>query len=344
MEYIKLKKFLEVLQKAIEGRWSDVHLTTNECIYYRQKSELKILVGEIFSSKDFEEIITTILNERQQHIFRSEKVIDFAYEFAKHRFRINIYAIYKGYSLAIRLINDKVKSISEFYQQEILQNILHNDNGLILICGATGTGKSTTLASMIEYLNQNKYKHIITLEEPIEYVFTNKKSLIHQREYHVDFENFSDAIKMAMRQDPDVIMVGEIRDSETMKACLNAAETGHLVLGTLHASSVVEAIIRMESFFNQKQIEAVSMQIASSLNSIIIQKLVPTLNNDLVCCMDILLASMAVKNLIAKNQLAQLISQMQLSKKMGMQFMRDDILKLIKAKLIDENKVKQYMG
>lgn len=344
MEYIKLKKFLEVLQKAIEGRWSDVHLTTNEYIYYRQKSELKILVGEIFSSKDFEEIITTILNERQQNIFRSEKVIDFAYEFAKHRFRINIYAIYKGYSLAIRLINDKVKSISEFYQQEILQNILHNDNGLILICGATGTGKSTTLASMIEYLNQNKYKHIITLEEPIEYVFTNKKSLIHQREYHVDFENFSDAIKMAMRQDPDVIMVGEIRDSETMKACLNAAETGHLVLGTLHASSVVEAIIRMESFFNQKQIEAVSMQIASSLNSIIIQKLVPTLNNDLVCCMDILLASMAVKNLIAKNQLAQLISQMQLSKKMGMQFMRDDILKLIKAKLVDENKVKQYMG
>lgn len=344
MEYIKLKKFLEVLQKAIEGRWSDVHLTTNEYIYYRQKSELEILAGEIFSSKDFEEIITTILNERQQNIFRSEKVIDFAYEFANHRFRINIYAIYKGYSLAIRLINDKVKSISEFYQQEILQNILHNDNGLILICGATGTGKSTTLASMIEYLNQNKYKHIITLEEPIEYVFTNKKSLIHQREYHVDFENFSDAIKMAMRQDPDVIMVGEIRDSETMKACLNAAETGHLVLGTLHASSVVEAIIRMESFFNQKQIEAVSMQIASSLNSIIIQKLVPTLNNDLVCCMDILLASMAVKNLIAKNQLAQLISQMQLSKKMGMQFMRDDILKLIKAKLVDENKVKQYMG
>lgn len=344
MEYIKLKKFLEVLQKAIEGRWSDVHLTTNEYIYYRQKSKLKILAGEIFSSKDFEEIITTILNERQQNIFRSEKVIDFAYEFAKHRFRINIYAIYKGYSLAIRLINDKVKFISEFYQQEILQNILHNDNGLILICGATGTGKSTTLASMIEYLNQNKYKHIITLEEPIEYVFTNKKSLIHQREYHVDFENFSDAIKMAMRQDPDVIMVGEIRDTETMKACLNAAETGHLVLGTLHASSVVEAIIRMESFFNQKQIEAVSMQIASSLNSIIIQKLVPTLNNDLVCCMDILLASMAVKNLIAKNQLAQLISQMQLSKKMGMQFMRDDILKLIKAKLVDENKVKQYMG
>lgn len=344
MEYIKLKKFLEFLQRAIEEKWSDIHLTTDENIYYRQRNKLKILSGEVFSSKDFEEIISTILNERQRNIFRRENVIDFAYEFNNRRFRINIYAIYKGHSLAIRLINNKVKSINEFYQREILQNILQNDNGLILICGATGTGKSTTLASMIEYLNQNEYKHIITLEEPIEYVFTSKKSLIHQREYHVDFENFSDAIKMAMRQDPDVIMVGEIRDTETMKACLNAAETGHLVLGTLHASSVVEAIMRMESFFNQKQIEAVSMQIASSLNGIIIQKLVPTIDNDLVCCMDILLASMAIKNLISKNQLAQIVSQMQLSKKMGMQFMRDDILKLIKVNLVDANKVKQYMG
>lgn len=221
---------------------------------------------------------------------------------------------------------------------------MHNDNGLILICGATGTGKSTTLASMIEYINQNKFKHIITLEEPIEYVFTNKKSLIHQREYHVDFENFSEAIKMAMRQDPDVIMVGEIRDTETMKACLNAAETGHLVLGTLHASSVIEAIMRMESFFNQEQIEAISMQIASSLNSIIIQKLIPTIDENLVCCMDILLATTAVKNLISKNQLSQLISQMQLNRQNDMQFIQDDIEKLVKAKLIDEKIAKKYIG
>ncbi|WP_267895962.1 type IV pilus twitching motility protein PilT [Megamonas funiformis] len=178
----------------------------------------------------------------------------------------------------------------------------------------------------------------------MEYVFTNKKSLIHQREYHVDFENFSEAIKMAMRQDPDVIMVGEIRDTETMKACLNAAETGHLVLGTLHASSVIEAIIRMESFFNQEQIEAISMQIASSLNSIIIQKLIPTMDGNLVCCMDILLATTAVKNLISKNQLSQLISQMQLNRQNGMQFIQDDIEKLVKAKLIDEKIAKKYIG
>ena len=321
-------KFLEILQKAIVCKWSDIHLTTDKNIYYRQNNKLNIWEDEFFTREDFREVIENTLNETQKILFRQNKVIDYAYEFNNRRFRINIYMIYKGYGMAIRLINDNVKPIENFYQ----------------ICGATGTGKSTTLASMIEYINQNKSKHIITLEEPIEYVFTNKKSLIHQREYHVDFENFSEAIKMAMRQDPDVIMVGEIRDTETMKACLNAAETGHLVLGTLHASSVIEAIIRMESFFNQEQIEAISMQIASSLNSIIIQKLIPTIDENLVCCMDILLATTAVKNLISKNQLSQLISQMQLNRQNGMQFIQDDIEKLVKAKLIDEKIAKKYIG
>lgn len=333
-------KFLEILQKAIAYKWSDIHLTTDKNIYYRQNNKLNIWEGEFFTREDFKEVIENTLNETQKILFRRNKVIDYAYEFNNRRFRINIYMIYKGYGMAIRLINDNIKPIENFYQQKVLRDILYNDNGLILICGATGTGKSTTL----EYINQNKSKHIITLEEPIEYVFTNKKSLIHQREYHVDFENFSEAIKMAMRQDPDVIMVGEIRNTETMKACLNAAETGHLVLGTLHASSVIEAIIRMESFFNQEQIEAISMQIASSLNSIIIQKLIPTIDENLVCCMDILLATTAVKNLISKNQLSQLISQMQLNRQNGMQFIQDDIEKLVKAKLIDEKIAKKYIG
>lgn len=162
-------KFLEILQKAIVSKWSDIHLTTDKNIYYRQNNMLNILKDEIFTQKDFEEVIETTLNKTQKILFRRKKVIDYAYEFNHRRFRINIYMLYKGYGMAIRLINDKVKSIETFYQKKVMQDILQNDNGLILICGATGTGKSTTLASMIEYLNQNKYKHIITLEEPIEY-------------------------------------------------------------------------------------------------------------------------------------------------------------------------------
>lgn len=340
MECINLDKFYKLLTMAIDNNWSDIHITTNEVVYYRQKNNLYKINEFIFSIEEIDKIKNIILNEGQQKTLESEKVIDFAYEFLSRRFRINIYATYKGWGIAIRLINNKIIDLGDFCQFTILKNIINKRDGLVLICGATGTGKSTTLAAMLEYLNQTVAKHIITLEEPIEYVFTSKKSLIHQREYQIDFADFDKAIKMAMRQDPDIIMVGEIRDSETMKACLNASETGHLVLGTLHASSVIEAIMRMESFFPAEKLAEVNMQIASSLNSIIVQNLVPMVDNNLICCMDILLGTTAVKNIINKGKLEQLISQIQLNKQMGMQCMRDEILELGKKKLISEEVIK----
>ena len=340
MECINLDKFYKLLTMAIDNNWSDIHITTNEVVYYRQKNNLYKINEWIFSIEEIDKIKNIILNEGQQKTLESEKVIDFAYEFLSRRFRINIYATYKGWGIAIRLINNKIIDLGDFRQFVILKNIINKRDGLVLICGATGTGKSTTLAAMLEYLNQTVAKHIITLEEPIEYVFTSKKSLIHQREYQIDFADFDKAIKMAMRQDPDIIMVGEIRDSETMKACLNASETGHLVLGTLHASSVIEAIMRMESFFTAEKLAEVNMQIASSLNSIIVQNLVPMVDNNLICCMDILLGTTAVKNIINKGKLEQLISQIQLNKQKGMQCMRDEILELGKKKLISEEVIK----
>lgn len=340
MECINLDKFYKLLTMSIDNNWSDIHITTNEVVYYRQKNNLYKINEWIFSIEEIDKIKNIILNEGQQKTLESEKVIDFAYEFLSRRFRINIYATYKGWGIAIRLINNKIIDLGDFRQFVILKNIINKRDGLVLICGATGTGKSTTLAAMLEYLNQTVAKHIITLEEPIEYVFTSKKSLIHQREYQIDFSNFDKAIKMAMRQDPDIIMVGEIRDSETMKACLNASETGHLVLGTLHASSVIEAIMRMESFFPAEKLAEVNMQIASSLNSIIVQNLVPMVDNNLICCMDILLGTTAVKNIINKGKLEQLISQIQLNKQKGMQCMRDEILELGKKKLISEEVIK----
>lgn len=343
MEYIKLKNFQMILQQAIQDEWSDIHLTVGQKVYYRKKNDLYLWDKVSFSVSDFQEVITTTLKAQQLEKFKQKQVIDYAYELSNRRFRINIYAVYKGYSMAIRLINNQVVSLTDFAQQKTLQTLLQRNSGMILICGATGTGKSTTLAAMIEFINQRYAKHIITLEEPIEYVFNSKQALIHQREYQIDFTDFSSAIKMAMRQDPDVIMVGEIRDEETMKACLNAGETGHLVLGTLHASSVVEAILRMESFFETEQLNAVNLQIASALNSIIVQKLVPTIEHDLSCCMDILINNIAVKNLISNHQLAQLKSQMQLSKKQGMQFMKDDIMNLYKLRKITDDVMKMYL-
>lgn len=340
MECINLDKFYKLLTMTINNNWSDIHITTNEVVYYRQKNNLYKVNELIFSIEEVDKIKNVILNEGQQKTLKNEKVIDFAYEFLSRRFRINIYATYKGLGIAIRLINNKIIDLGNFHQFNILKNIINKRDGLILICGATGTGKSTTLAAMLEYLNQTVAKHIITLEEPIEYVFTSKNSLIHQREYQIDFFDFDKAIKMAMRQDPDIIMVGEIRDSETMKACLNASETGHLVLGTLHASSVIEAIMRMESFFPAEKLAEVNMQIASSLNSIIVQNLVPMVDDNLICCMDILLGTTAVKNIINKGKLEQLISQIQLNKQKGMQCMRDEILELEKKRLISEEVIK----
>lgn len=343
MGYIKLKKFQMILQQAVSNGWSDIHLTMNENLYYRKKNNLYINNNFNILEKDVREIIENILNEKQLQQLNNNKVVDCAYELFSHRYRINIYSVYKGYSIAVRLINEKIIPLKEFYQQETLKNILKNNSGMVLICGATGTGKSTTLASMIDFINRQQAKHIITLEEPIEYVFNSDKSLIHQREYQVDFYDFSNAIKMAMRQDPDIIMVGEIRDQETMKACLNAGETGHLVLGTLHASSVIEAILRMGSFFYTEQLISINVQIANTLNSIIVQKLVPTLENNLSCCMEILINNSAIKNLISNNQLAQIKSQMQLNKQQGMQFIKDDIFKLYKMKKISNDIMNLYV-
>ena len=217
---------------------------------------------------------------------------------------------------------------------------LQGNKGLILICGATGTGKSTTLASMLEYINRSGTKHIITLEDPIEYIFTNNKSLIQQREYNEDFSDFAQAVKMALRQDPDILMIGEIRDTPTMQATLAAAETGHLVLGTLHAGSAVEALSRMESFFPSNDQNSILTQIAQSLNCIIVQKLLPTLQNELVCCMEILLATSSVRNIIRQGQNQQLVSQMQLNRQKGMQTMQDGINYLLERGIIDKTVIK----
>ncbi len=325
------EKLSAVLDIAMENDASDIHLTAGRNVYMRIKNRLKSLPNTIFYGDDVRAVLPIFLDEEQQVIFDRCGCVDCAYEYKMRRFRLNIYTIMSGISIAVRLIRQDIIAIDSFVNAEILKKMAQKEHGLILICGATGSGKSSTLASMIDYLNNNYVKHIITLEEPIEYVFADKKSLIHQREYSENFQQFADAVKMAMRQDPDVLMVGEIRDGDTMQASLNAAETGHLVLGTLHASSAVEALLRMEGFFGQDDLSAVRMQIANCLNCIIVQQLLPTAKplkdandfSELICCMEILLTTDAVKNIIRQGQKEQLISQMQLNKSWGMQTMQD---------------------
>lgn len=338
-----LNKWITLLDMARKNCWSDVHITVNKQCFYRKYNKLYILNDYSFNLEDFNFFLSEFVDKTIKDRIDKEHSVDFAISLSQNRFRFNIYATCDGYAMAIRLVNKKHILLESYKQAEQLKAIIQKNKGLVLICGATGTGKSTTLAAMIDFINKNEVKHIITLEDPIEYVFENMKSLIHQREYKKDFMAFAQAIKMAMRQDPDVIMIGEIRDKETMKACLDVSETGHLVLGTLHASSPIEALMRIESFFGEQQLSAIRMQLSMSINAIIVQELLPLIDDKLFCAMDILLSTMGIKNLILKGQYNQLTSQMQLGKSLGMQFMNDEIITLKKEKKIVEDIDNKYV-
>lgn len=338
-----LNKWITLLEMAIKNCWSDVHITMNSQCFYRKHNKLYILNDYRFYLEDFDFFLSEFVDKIIKERIDKEHSVDFAMSLNQARFRFNIYAICDGYAMAIRLINQKHILLEDYKQAEQLKAIVQKNKGLVLICGATGTGKSTTLAAMIDFINKTQVKHIITLEDPIEYLFENNKSLIHQREYKKDFIAFEQAIKMAMRQDPDVIMIGEIRDQETMKACLDASETGHLVLGTLHASSPIEALMRIESFFGEQQLSAIRMQLSMSINAIIVQALLPLIDDKLFCTMDILLSTIGVRNLILSGQYNQITSQMQLGKSLGMQFMKDEIIILKKENKIIEDIDSKYI-
>lgn len=338
MEYISLGKFKQILEKAMMIKASDIHISADSAVYFRRKNKLEMDCEYNFSKDEIAELLKQLLKASQQEILLKNHTLDCAYTYNKRRFRLNIFKAMGKFNLAIRLINKDILNIDTFVRSDVLKKQLQKNHGLILICGATGTGKSTTLAAMIDYINKSAVKHIITLEDPIEYVFENHKSLIQQREFNEDFYDFSQAIKMALRQDPDILMIGEIRDTATMKAALEAAETGHLVLGTLHAGSAIEAVMRMESFFMQNEQNSICTQIAQSLNCIIVQQLLEAVDGELVCCMEILLALPAVKNIIRQGQNQQLISQMQLNKQSGMQTMQDGMNYLLEHKMIKMGK------
>ncbi len=338
MEDISLGKFKQILEKAMMIKASDIHISADSAVYFRRKNKLEMDCEYSFSKDEIVELLKQLLKASQQEILLKNHTLDCAYMYNKRRFRLNIFKAMGKFNLAIRLINKDILNIDTFVRSDVLKKQLQKNHGLILICGATGTGKSTTLAAMIDYINKSAVKHIITLEDPIEYVFENRKSLIQQREFNEDFYDFSQAVKMALRQDPDILMIGEIRDTATMKAALEAAETGHLVLGTLHAGSAIEAVMRMESFFMQAEQNGICTQIAQSLNCIVVQQLLEAVDGELICCMEILLALPAVKNIIRQGQNQQLISQMQLNKQNGMQTMQDGMNYLLEHKMIKMGK------
>ncbi|MGI6341183.1 MAG: type IV pilus twitching motility protein PilT [Minisyncoccales bacterium] len=300
-----LRKLLEVV---VEKQASDFHITVGKPPMIRLNRELIPLLNEsLFTPDDTKELAFALMTMEQREEFLREKQIDFSYNFGeKGRFRANVF-FQRGYiSVALRLIPEKIRTLHELNLPSTLYRFCNYSQGFVLITGPSSHGKSTTLAALINEINNTKTKHIITIEDPIEYLFDQNKCIISQRELHKDTLSFEKALKATFREDPDVIMVGEMRDKETIETAITAAETGHLVFATLHTNSAAQTLYRILDSFSGEQQNQVKSQLSRSLVGIVSQRLVPRINGGVVPACEILFNNDAVSNLIRKDKVYEI--------------------------------------
>ena len=290
----------KLLRQMPRLKASDLHLRVGVPPVYRIHGELKRVKTDPVTQQDMEELLHQMLTSSQRERFDREFELDFALQLKTgERFRVNLFHQRETFAAAFRLINTQIPSFEELNLPKVIKKISENRRGLVLVTGVTGSGKSTTLAAMIDYINRTRAENIITIEDPIEYLHTSKKSIIAQREIGIDTQSFAEALRRAMRQDPDVILVGEIRDAETMQIALQAADTGHLVLSTLHTLDALQTIYRILSFFPPYQHQEVRLVLASVLKAIISQRLIPRSDKPgRVPAVEVLIGTAAVRECI----------------------------------------------
>lgn len=334
----------QLLQRAVSQGASDLHLSINSPPVYRIHGEL-IREGETLLTKEMTEKMARHLLGNQWDNFSITGDYDFAYEIANiSRFRVNVFKQKEAISLAARVIGTDIPSIEQLRLPEILKQLATKPHGLILVTGPTGSGKTTTLASMIDYINQREKKHIITLEDPIEYFHSHGLSIIQQREVGVDTKQFSTGLRAALRQDPDIILVGEMRDLETIATAITAAETGHLVFATLHTNSAAQTIHRIIDVFPPHQQNQIRMQLASVLRAVISQRLfIRPDKNGRVVATEILIGQPAVANLIRNEKVDQINNVIQTNKAAGMHSLQMSINELLNEGLMTYEQAEPYL-
>ena len=306
-----------MLALSVTQNASDLHLSSGEAPFIRINGQLQLLNSDKLIPNTLEMALLSLLNESQRKILQQHKQIDFAYHLDKvGRFRVNIFYQHRGISAVFRVINYRIPTLSDIDAPAIFSDLVKNDSGIILVTGATGSGKSTTLATLIQYINTTIAKHIITLEDPIEYIYQNDKSLIQQRE----IADFGQAIDSLLRQDPDIILLGELRNKLSIQAALTAAETGHLVFATLHTNSAVQSINRIIDVFEGNSRDFIRSQLSNCLKAIISQRLISH-NNERKAIFEILINTPAISNLINEGKVKQILSLMQTGQQYGMQVM-----------------------
>ncbi|WP_404382263.1 type IV pilus twitching motility protein PilT [Caenispirillum salinarum] len=322
---------------------SDLHLTSQREPMLRLSGELRPVKTGPLEPDTVKRMLTNIMSDELRAEYEREQECDFAISFGRDsRFRVNAFTTITGPAAVFRTIPTKIPSLADLNAPDIFKNFADKEKGLVLVTGPTGSGKSTTLAAMIDHINETQNKHILTIEDPVEFVHDNKLSLINHREVGKHTKSFARALKSALREDPDVILVGEMRDHETISLALTAAETGHLVMGTLHTSSAAKTIDRIIDVFPGDDKEMVRAMLAGSLQAVISQKLMKKIGGGRVAAHDILVGTDAVRNLIRENKVPQIFSMMQVGQRYGMQTLKDSVQALVDQGVVDESEMKAF--
>ncbi|ADV65685.1 type IV pilus twitching motility protein PilT [Deinococcus maricopensis] len=325
----------DILRVAAEKQASDVIITAGLPPQFKLHGEYTGLDFGPLEATDTRKLMYSMMNEKQQRTFEEKRELDFSFALGdKARFRVNTFVQRGAVGGVLRLIPTKIKSAEDLGLPKTVVDIANAPRGLVLVTGPTGSGKSTTLAAMIDWINLNKKLHIMTIEDPIEFMHPHKNSIVNQREIGADTMDFQAALRAVLRQAPDVILVGEMRDYETIKAAVTAAETGHLVMGTLHTNSAPESIDRIVDVFPEEQQEQIRVQLANNLVAVMTQQLIPRADGGRILAYELLIANPAVRSLIREGKTFQITSSMQTGAKEGMITMDAFLANLYKRRLI----------
>ncbi len=333
-----------LLEEVIRKRASDLHLQVSVPPMLRIDGKLTPIPGyQILNEEDVEALVFAILDEEQKQILLKDKEFDFSFAFGDlGRFRVNAFHERGNLASALRLIPNEIKTTAELGLPPIVNGFANYPRGLVLVTGPTGSGKSTTLAALIDQINTEKSHHIITIEDPIEFTHKSKKSVVVQREVHYDTYSFSAALRSSLRQDPDVVLIGEMRDLETISAAITIAETGHLVFATLHTNSAAQSIDRMIDVFPPHQQPQIRAQLSNILMAICSQRLIPAIGGGRMAAAEILVATPAVRNIIREGKSHQLDAVIQTGGDNGMQSMDKTLVSLVQAGTITYDEARNF--
>ncbi|MBO1518192.1 type IV pilus twitching motility protein PilT [Oceanisphaera pacifica] len=325
----------ELLAFSVKHNASDLHLSAGVSPQIRVDGEVRKINLPVLEHQEVHRLVYDIMNDRQRKELEDNLEVDFSFELPDlARFRVNAYHQARGAAAVFRVIPSEVLSLDQLGGPEIFRRIAEYQRGLVLVTGPTGSGKSTTLAAMVDHINENYNKHILTIEDPIEFVHANKKCLVNQREVHRDTHSFSQALRSSLREDPDIILVGELRDLETIRLALTAAETGHLVFATLHTSSAAKTIDRIVDVFPGAEKDMVRSMLSESLRAVISQTLLRKEGGGRVAAHEIMLGTPAIRNLIREDKVAQMYSVIQTGMAHGMQTIDQCLKTLVNSGIV----------